>query len=78
MMAVYNLSDYLPLSVEYAAGVGQECDIVEYNRSYYSRAGLITSSIMAILGIVFAFFGEYRKRVFMQECAVGVRPRGFT
>lgn len=58
MMAVYNLSEYLPLSVEYAAGVGHECDVVEYNESYYSKAGLITSCIMVLVGLVFAFFGE--------------------
>ncbi len=58
MMAVYNLSEYLPLSVEYAAGVGQACDIVEYNRSFYSHAGIITSTIILTLGIIFAFFGE--------------------
>ena len=59
MMALYNLSEYLPLSVEYAAGVGQECDIVKYNKPFYTEAGLIMSTGMIVVGIIFSFFGEF-------------------
>ena len=40
-----SLSHYLPLSVQYAVEVGRECDIVEYNKHYYTKAGLIIAGI---------------------------------
>lgn len=57
-LAFYNLSSYLPLSIPYAETVGTECDIVQYNKHYFTIAGLVLAGILALLGIFFAFFGE--------------------
>lgn len=56
--AIYNLSGYLPINVKYAAGVAHKCDIVQYNRHYYSKAGLVISGVMLVTGVLFAFVGE--------------------
>lgn len=57
-LAFYNLSSYLPLSIPYAETVGTECDIVQYNKEYFTTAGLVLAGILALLGVLFAFFGE--------------------
>ena len=57
--AFYNLSSYLPLDINYAETVGKDCDILQYNRDYYTTVGLILSGLLAAVGILFAFFGEY-------------------
>ena len=57
-LAFYNLSSYLPLDINYAETVGKECDLVEYNKDYYTTVGLVLSGLLAIIGILFAFFGE--------------------
>ena len=58
LLALFNLSSYLPLNVEYATTVGPECDVNQYNKDYYSRTGVIIASVMFVLGIVFCFFGK--------------------
>ena len=58
LLALANLSHYLPLSVQYAVVVGHECDIVEYNKDYYTKPGLIIAGVLTVIGIVFCFFGE--------------------
>ena len=58
LLALFNLSSYLPLNVEYAVTVGPECDVAQYNRDYYSRSGVIIAAVMLILGVVFCFFGK--------------------
>ena len=62
------LSHYLPLSVQYAVEVGRECDIVEYNKHYYTKAGLIIAGILVVIGIMFCFFGELEEGVY--DCAI--------
>ena len=58
LLALANLSHYLPLNVHYAVEVGHECDILRHNQDYYTKAGLITAGILTVIGIVFCFFGE--------------------
>lgn len=58
-LAFYNLSSYLPLSIKYAETVGKECDVLEHNRRYYTTVGLILAGVLVVLGIIFAFFGEF-------------------
>ena len=58
-LAFYNLSSYLPLDIEYAETVGKECDILEYNKDYYTTVGLVLGGLLGLIGIVFAFFGEF-------------------
>jgi hypothetical protein len=57
--ALKNLSEYLPINVEYALMKAGDCDIVRNNRSYYERVPLIISAVMIVLGVIFAFFGEF-------------------
>lgn len=57
-LAFYNLSSYLPLSIPYAETVGTECDIVQYNKDYYTAVGLVLAGILALVGVLFAFFGK--------------------
>lgn len=57
--AFYNLSSYLPLDIHYAETVGKECDILKYNKEYYTAVGLVLSGLLALVGILFAFFGEF-------------------
>ena len=68
LVALSNMSHYLPLSVQYAVEVGRECDVVEYNKHYYTKAGLIIAGIIVVIGIVFCFFGELEGRVY--NCAI--------
>lgn len=68
LVALSNMSHYLPLSVQYAVEVGRECDIVEYNKHYYTKAGLIIAGILVLIGIVFCFFGELESD--MYDCAI--------
>lgn len=56
-LAFYNLSSYLPLSIEYAETVGRDCNIVDHNGDFYSIVGIALSGCFAVLGILFAFFG---------------------
>lgn len=58
-LAFYNLSSYLPLSIEYAETVARDCDIVEHNKEFYTIVGTSLAGCLAVLGILFAFFGEY-------------------
>ena len=58
-LAFYNLSSYLPLDINYAETVGKECDILEYNQDYYTTVGLVLGGLLGLIGIVFAFFGEF-------------------
>ena len=58
VMAVYNLSEYLPISVEYATSVAHQCDLVANNRKYYTKVGLIISAVMLLSGLLFAFLGK--------------------
>lgn len=62
LTAIYNISEYFPLSIDYADTVGQECDIIKYNKSYYSTVGLIIAAVLIVLGVLFGFFGKYRAR----------------
>ena len=59
LAALTNLSSYLPLNVRYAATDGQNCDIIKYNRPYYSPIPLILAAVLIVLGALFSFFGEY-------------------
>ena len=63
-LAFYNLSAYLPLSIDYAETVGSECDIIEFNKDYYTTVGVILAGCLALLGILFAFFGDFLKNLF--------------
>ena len=58
-LAFYNLSSYLPLDIDYAETVGKECDILKYNKDYYTTVGLILAGVLAVVGVLFAFFGEW-------------------
>ena len=58
-LAFYNLSSYIPLDIDYAETVGKECDILEYNQEYYTTVGLVLGGLLGLIGIVFAFFGEF-------------------
>ena len=58
-LAFYNLSSYLPLNIEYAETVGRDCDILEYNKDYYTTVGLVLAACLAVVGFVFAYFGEH-------------------
>ena len=58
-LAFYNLSSYLPLDINYAETVGKECDVLEYNQDYYTTVGLVLGGLLGLIGIVFAFFGEF-------------------
>lgn len=55
--ALFNLSHYLPLSVDYAVSVGHNCNIIEYNKSYYGPPGLIIAAALFIIGVLFCFVG---------------------
>jgi hypothetical protein len=55
--ALFNVSKYLPLSIEYAITVGHNCNIVEYNRDYYGPPGLVISGFLFIIGVLFCFIG---------------------
>lgn len=57
-LAFYNLSSYLPLDIDYAETVGEECDVLKYNKDYYTTVGLVLGGVLAVIGILFAFFGE--------------------
>lgn len=54
--ALKNLSNYLPINVEYA--LMKECDIIHNNRVFYARVPLIISAALIVLGIIFGYFGE--------------------
>ena len=54
---LYNLSSYLPFSVEYAVTVGRNCNIIEYNHEYYGVPGLVISALLFIIGALFCFVG---------------------
>lgn len=55
---LYNLSSYLPFSVEYAVTVGRNCNIIEYNHEYYGVPGLVISAMLFIIGVLFCFVGK--------------------
>lgn len=57
--ALKNLSIYLPISVEYAQTKARDCDIIHNNRDFYERVPLIISAVLIVLGIIFAFLGEF-------------------
>ena len=67
--ALEDMSKYFPLDVDYATGVGQFCDPVAYNSSYYSAVGLVIACIMVVLGVIFAFFGEYNHKRLHNACS---------
>ena len=58
LAALTNLSSYLPLNVRYAVTAGQKCDIIKYNRPYYSAIPLILAAVLMVLGAIFSFFGK--------------------
>lgn len=55
---LFNLSRYIPLSVEYAVTVGRNCNIIEYNSDYYGVPALIFAAILFLIGILFCFLGK--------------------
>lgn len=57
--ALKNLSEYLPINVEYVEEKSKDCDIIHNNRDYYERVPLIISAVLIVLGTIFGFFGEY-------------------
>ena len=57
--AMANLSSYLPINVDYALNKSHECDPVRYNRPYYHTISLILAAVLIVLGLVFAFLGEW-------------------
>ena len=64
LAALTNLSSYLPLNVKYAMTDGQKCDIIKYNRPYYSNIPLILAAVVIVLGAIFTFFGEHPSYIF--------------
>ena len=60
-LAFYNLSSFLPLDIEYAETVGKDCDVLEYNRDYYTTVGLVLGGLLALVGVIFAFFGRFSR-----------------
>ena len=60
-LAFYNLSSFLPLDIEYAETVGKDCDVLEYNRDYYTTVGLVLGGLLALVGVIFAFFGGFSR-----------------
>lgn len=54
-----NISNYLPVNVEYAVTVAKKCNIVKYNRPFYFKIPLIIAGVLIILGVIFGFFGEF-------------------
>ena len=57
--AMANLSSYLPINVDYALNKSQECDPVRNNQPYYHTISLILAAVLIVLGLVFAFLGEW-------------------
>lgn len=55
---LFNLSRYIPLSVEYAVTAGRNCNIIEYNSDYYGVPALIFAAILFVIGILFCFIGK--------------------
>jgi hypothetical protein len=56
-LAFYNLSSYLPLSISYAETVAKDCDILQYNKDYFTIVGIALAGALAIVGLIFAFLG---------------------
>ncbi len=56
--ALKSLSNYLPISVQYAVEKSKDCDIIHNNRAYYRRVPLIIAAFLILLGVVYGFFGE--------------------
>ena len=57
--ALKNLSEYLPINVEYVLEKSRDCDIIHNNKSYYERVPLIISAVMIVLGVIFGFLGGF-------------------
>lgn len=57
IMALKNLSSYLPINVNYSLTKAQDCDIIHNNRDFYERVPLILSAVMIVLGVIFCFLG---------------------
>lgn len=53
-----NVSEYLPVNVDYATNVGNSCSPDRYNSDYYNVPSLVISGVLFILGILFCFFGQ--------------------
>lgn len=68
--ALYNLSGYLPFSVEYAVTVGRNCNIIDNNSHYYGVPGLVISAIIFVIGVLFCFIGKTALLLYAQT----VRP----
>lgn len=54
---LYNLSEYIPVSVKYADEVGRKCNIIENNKDYYGVPALIIAAVLFIVGVLFCFIG---------------------
>ena len=53
-----NISNYLPVNVEYTVTVAKNCNIVKYNKPFYFKIPLIIAGAFIVIGIIFGFFGK--------------------
>lgn len=53
-----NMTQYLPVNVDYAETVGRNCNIIAYNKDYYSVPGLIIAGAMFLIGVLFCILGK--------------------
>jgi len=72
-----NISNYLPLNVEYTVTVAKNCDIIKYNKPFYYRIPLIIAGVFIVLGIIFGFFGMlegncWRFSRYLENCWLAV------
>ena len=59
ILALKNLSSYLPINVGYVETRAKECDVIRYNKQFYNRVPLIIAAVLIVLGIIFTFLGEF-------------------
>ena len=56
---LYNVSDYIPINIEYVITIGRNCNIIEYNQDYYGTTSLIIAAVLFVVGVLFCFIGEW-------------------
>lgn len=53
-----NMTGYLPINIIYAETVGRNCNIIQYNKDYYSVPGLVIAALLFLIGVLFCFLGK--------------------
>lgn len=59
-----NMTEYLPINIVYAETVGRNCNIIKYNKDYYSAPGLVIAALLFLIGVLFCFLGKHPGSVF--------------